>query len=113
MNVAFHLQSFSEIAVLILAALFGVAGLALLLFHGMIRRAEWGYPPRLYRIMGILQLLAATLIAIPATRFGGIGLAAMINFSAVVLLLKNRAWLVVLPGLVIAAVLLLFVPASQ
>lgn len=104
---------FSEIAVVTLAALFGIVGIAQLSGLGMARRAAWGYPPRLYRIVGSLQLVAAALILVQATRFAGIGLAAMINFSAVVLLLKNRAWFVALPGLVIAAVLLMLIPVHH
>ena len=92
-----------------LAALFALAGVLQLCGFGPLRRAwlSWGYPARLYRVTGVLELVGAVLLAMPSTRPWGVALAAAVNFSTVVLLLKNRAYLVALPGLGFAAALLL------
>jgi hypothetical protein len=68
---------------------------------------RWGYSPRRLRITGALQLLAVVLLVMPNTRPVGVALAAAINFSIVVLLLNHRAWAVAMPGVAMAAALLL------
>ena len=92
-----------------LAALFALAGLLQLSGFKPLRRAigRWGYSRRRMRVNGALQLLAAVLLAIPNTRPVGVALAAAINFSIVVLLLNHRAWAVAMPGVAMAAALLL------
>ena len=92
-----------------LAVLFALAGVLQLGGVGPMRRAwlGWGYTPRLYRLTGALELFGAGLLAMPPTRPWGVAFAAAVNFSTVVLLLKNRAYLVALPGIGVAAALLL------
>ena len=90
-----------------LALVFWVAGVVQLAGPGMVRRAyhRWGYPARIFRLTGAMELLAATLLAVSAARPLGIALAAGVNFIAVVLLLKNREYLLALPGMAVTAVL--------
>ena len=92
-----------------LAALFALAGAVQLSGLGPLRRAwiSWGYSPYIYRVTGALELLCAGLLAMPPTRPWGVAFAAAVNFGTVVLLLKNRAYLVALPGIGFAAALLL------
>lgn len=103
-----QLQILSEATAQVLAVLLAIAGSVQVLGIGVVRRAcsRWGYPG-LYKTTGALELLAAVLLAIPQTRLAGILLAAAVNFSVVVLLLKSRAWIVALPGVAVAAALLL------
>lgn len=98
-----------------LALLFALAGV--LQLTGPIRLrsayAAWGYPRHLGWITGSLELTAAALLVMPATRPVGIALAALVNFTAVVLLLKNGAYLIALPGLIVAAALLVLIVQSR
>ncbi len=67
--------------------------------------ARWRYPHRFYRVTGILQLLAALFLAVPATRIWGICLAAAVMFMAVVTLLNHRQYLYAIPGMILLAAL--------
>jgi hypothetical protein len=86
---------------------FATAGLMQLIGIGVVRRAylRWDYPVWFYRAMGALELIAALFLATEATRPLGIALVATINFIAVVLLLKNRAYILALPGFAVTAAL--------
>jgi hypothetical protein len=103
------LHTLAESVSVTLAALFALAGLLQLSGFKTVRQAivRWGYSQRRLRITGALQLLAAVLLAVPNTRPVGVALAAAINFSIVVLLLNHRAWAVAMPGVAMAAALLL------
>jgi len=92
-----------------LAALFALAGALQLSRIAPVRRAclRWGYAPSRFRVTGALELLSAGLLAVPSTRPWGVALAAATNFSIVTLLLYNRAYLIALPGIGVAAALLL------
>ena len=102
-------HALAESVGIVLAVLFALAGVVQLSGVGPLRRAwiSWGYPSHLYRVTGALELLCAGLLAMPSTRPWGVAFAAAVNFSTVVLLLKNRAYLVALPGIGFAAALLL------
>ena len=86
---------------------FGIVGILQLAGIGVVRRAyrRWGYPAHVFRITGALELLAAILLATSGTRPAGVAIAAFVNFIAVCLLLKNRAYLLALPGLAVTAAL--------
>ncbi len=86
---------------------FGIVGLAQFAGIYFVRRAylRWGYPAWLARLTGGVEMLTAVLLATSGARPLGIALAAGINFIAVVLLLKNRAYLLALPGIAVTAVL--------
>lgn len=90
-----------------LSAVFGVVGIVQLAGIDAINRTylRWGYPLWIVRLTGVVELLAAVLLAVPATRPVGIGLAAGVNFVVVVLLLKNRAYFLAAPGIAVAAIL--------
>jgi hypothetical protein len=65
-----------------------------------------------FRITGGLELLAAVLLASSNAHPAGVAIAAGVNFIAVVILLKNRAYLLALPGIAVAAALpLTLIPA--
>ena len=52
-----------------------------------------------------LELFAAILLATSSARSAGVALAAAVNFIAVILLLKNRAYFLALPGLAVMTAL--------
>jgi len=83
-----------------LSALLGGIGLIHLLGLRFVRDAykRWDYPQRLPLIVGILEIAAALLLYDPALRGWGIGLAALINFGAVVTLLNHRQYLHAVPA---------------
>jgi len=96
-----------------LSLAFGIVGIIQFAGIGVVRRAylRWGYPPRIFRLTGALELLAAILLITSSARPAGVVLAAAVNFIAIVLLLKNRAYLIALPGLaVMAALPLILIP---
>jgi hypothetical protein len=66
---------------------------------------RWGYSARLSRVIGALDLLTAILFASSHARLVAVLLTAAVNFVAVVLLLKNRAYLLALPGMTVMAAL--------
>jgi hypothetical protein len=90
-----------------LCLVFGTVGIVQFAGIDIVRRAylRWGYPAWTVRLTGGVELLAAVLLAISSARPLGVALAAGINFIAVVLLLKNRAYLLALPGIAVTAVL--------
>lgn len=102
-----HALSFPIIISYALALAFGIIGIIQITGIGFVRRAylRWGYPARTFRLTGALELLAAILLATSNTRPAGVALAAAVNFLAVVLLLKNRAYFLALPGLAVMTAL--------
>lgn len=66
---------------------------------------RWGYSVHLTFVIGALDLLTAVLLATSHARLVAVLLAAAVNFVAVVLLLKNRAYLLALPGITVMAAL--------
>jgi hypothetical protein len=94
-----------------LAITFLLAGIVHWLGPGFVRNTyrHWDYPPGQYRVTGTLQLIAAVLLAVPGTLFLGIGLAALITFGSVVILLKNQQYAWATPGIVVLVVLQLWV----
>lgn len=86
---------------------FGIVGTIQIAGIGFVRRGylRWGYPPRTFRLIGALELLAAIFLASPHARLVGIVLVAVVNFIVVVLLLNKRAYLLALPGLAVMAAL--------
>jgi len=103
-----YLYSHGEAIALAMALLFAVAGLVQVTGPGLVRRAygRWGYSSREYRITGALELLVAGLLLSSSTRTAGLVLAAIVNFVAVVLLLGHRAYVIAVPGFLIAAAVL-------
>jgi hypothetical protein len=104
-----HIHALAESVTFVLAALFALAVLLQLAGFKPVRQAieRWGYSARRLHINGALQLAAAVLLVIPNTRLAGVALAAAINFSIVALLLNHRAWAIAMPGVAMAAALLL------
>jgi hypothetical protein len=84
-----------------------VLGLLQLAGLGGIREAclRWGYSAHLTHVIGALDLLTAILFATSHAKQVAVLLAAAVNFFVVVLPLKNRAYLLALPGMTMMAAL--------
>ena len=93
---------------LLLATIFAASGLVHLSGAGFVRRAyeRWQFPPKFYRVTGILNLAAAIFLAAPITRIWGAVLAALVTFFAVVTLLNHRQYAYSLPGILMLAALI-------
>ncbi len=99
--------SFPTLVVVALAGIFAISGLVQLSGAAFVREAyrRWEFPSRFYRVTAVLDLLAAGFLAMPETRLWGIGLAGMITFAAVTMLLGRRKYLHAVPGMVLLVAL--------
>ena len=70
---------------------------------------QWRHPRQFYRVMGVLQLIAALFLAMPQLRIWGIILAGILTFLWVVTLLNRRQWSWAAAGMLMMVAL---VPAS-
>jgi hypothetical protein len=88
---------------LALAGIFLVSAVTNLIALEFVRRAydEWGFPPKFYRVTGVVELLVAAFLAIPKTHIWGVALGAIVTFVAVSTLLKHQRYVCSLPGMVI------------
>jgi hypothetical protein len=64
---------------------------------------RWGYPRWWNLVTGALEVLAAALIALPATRAAGLGLAAVICIAAVATVVWKGEYGHATPGVVLTA----------
>jgi hypothetical protein len=76
----------------IVIALLGVIGLIHIAGISAIRASYqiWGYPRGFYHVTGVLELLAAVLLAMTQTRLWGAALGALICLAAAATLLRSR-----------------------
>jgi hypothetical protein len=104
---AMHELSLPIVTTYTLVLGFGTVGIVQFAGIDFVRRAylRWGYPTRIFRLTGTMQLLAAILLATSRAHLAGVLLAAAVNFVAVALLLNNRAYLLALPGIAVMAAL--------
>jgi hypothetical protein len=103
--------SFSVFVAWLLAGMFAISAVIHLAGPRFIRDAysRWNFPPKFYRVTGIVELLAAAFLANPITRIWGVTLAALTMFVAVVTLLNNKQYAYTVPGIVVMVAL---IPAS-
>ncbi|SRR5258706_1337710 len=106
-------NSFPSIAVA-LAIIFGSGAFVQLAGPPFVQRAyrRWDFPPKFYRVVGLVELLIALFLAIPQTRIWGVTLAAIVTFNAVVALLNHRQYFWSVPGILLMALLVSLVPAA-
>ena len=91
--------------VFLLAALVNLTG------SSVVRAAyrAWDYAPNFYRVVGVIELLAALFLTLPQTRIWGVILGGGIAFFSVVALLKHGRYAWSLPAMLLLAAL---VPAT-
>jgi hypothetical protein len=101
----------SELIAWAIAGLFAVSALIHLAGPGFIKRAyqRWHFPPKFYRLAGLIELITAAFLSNPFTRIWGVTLAALTIFVAVVTLLNNRQYAYTVPGILL---LIALVPAA-
>jgi hypothetical protein len=86
-----------------LAIAFGVGAAIHLVGPELVRRAyeRWKFPPKFYRVTGIVEFLAAVFLAVPQTLVWGVTLAYLVTFVAVLTLLAHRQYLWSVPGMLL------------
>jgi uncharacterized membrane protein len=91
-----------------LAVVFGVIGFIHLLGPRFLRDAfeKWNYGTRTRLVTGILEIMAALMLAHPELRGWGIALAALIMFGAVITLLNHEQYLCAVPSIALMAALI-------
>ena len=101
--------SFPLLAVWANAAFFAVAGLVNVTAFRAVREAyaSWDIPAAFYRTLGIVEIIAAAMLAMPQLRAWGIAMAAPIMFGAIVMLLNHRLYRYAAPSVLVLAA---FVP---
>jgi len=90
-----------------LAVVFWVIGLIHLFGPRFLRDAfeKWNYGTLVRLVTGVLEIIAALMLAHPELRGWGIALAALIMFGAVITLLKHEQYLCAVPSIALMAAL--------
>jgi len=96
---------------LVLAATFALIGAVQLIGPEFVRNAyrRWNYSTRLRIVTGMLDIAAAFMLAAPEMRAWGIGLAALLSFGSVVILINHRHYF---SALAASALMAALVPAA-
>lgn len=91
-----------------LAVVFGVIGFIHLLGPRFLRDAfeRWNYGTLVRLVTGVLEIMAALMLAHPELRGWGIALAGLIMFGAVVTLLNHEQYLCAVPSIALMASLI-------
>ena len=66
----------------------------------------WDYPTRVRVMTGLLDIIAASMVAAPALRGWGIALTAMLTFGSVVIFLSHQQYRYALPAIGLMAALI-------
>jgi hypothetical protein len=101
-------ETIYSLLALLLAVTFGAIGVVQLIGPRFVRATydRWGYGPQVRIVTGALDVVAASMLAIPDMRVWGIVLAGLLTFGSVVVFLNHRQYRHALPaiGLLIALV---------
>ena len=99
--------SFPVMAAWANAVVFASAGLVNFTALSAVRQvyARWDIPGAFYRTLGLVEIIAAALLAMPELRVWGVAMAAPIMFGAIVMLLNHRHYLAAAPAVVVMAAL--------
>ena len=94
-----------------LSVTFSLIGAVQLIGPRFVREAyrQWGYGRRVRLVTGMLDIVAAILLGLPALRAWGIALAAILTFGSVVVFLNHRQYRQALPAI---GLLLALIPAT-
>ncbi len=106
-----NVVSFPFLIVWTIGTIFSVTGFVNIAGPRRLREAyaRWEFPTRFYIVLGVIEITAAALLAIPELRSWGIALAAFITFGTVVTLFNHRHYMSAVPGIVLMVAL---VPAT-
>jgi uncharacterized membrane protein len=104
------MQEFSVISLLVgsLAVAFWLIGFLHLLGPRFLREAfdKWNFGKPVRLLTGVLEIIAALMLADPELRGWGIALAALIMFGAVITLLSHEQYLCAVPSIALMAALI-------
>ena len=103
----YGISSYSTIA-LTLAAIVGVIGIIQLAGPRFVINAYsyWDYPSRVRVATGLLDIIAAAMLAAPVFRGWGIALTAILTFGSVVIFLNHRQYRCAIPAIALMAALI-------
>lgn len=106
--------SFAIIAAWLLAVAFLAGGIVNLLGSASVRAdyRRWGYPDGFHLVTGILQSIAAVMIAIPAIRLWGLAIAAIVCFAAALTLIRAREYAHLPPSIVLLIIIVVVATLS-
>ena len=106
-----YVDSIYSLVALLLTMAFGLIGAVQLIGPRFVREAykRWDYGPRVRIVTGVLDVMAAIMLAVPVLRGWGIVLAAILTFGSVVVFLSHRQYRYALPAIVLMIAL---VPAT-
>lgn len=97
-----------SVVALLLTIVFGLIGAVQLIGPRFVLEAyrRWDYGPRVRLVTGVLDVVAAIMLAVPVFRASGIALAAILTFGSVIVFLSHRQYRYAVPaiGLMIALV---------
>jgi len=97
-----------SIFVLWLSAIFVLIGAVQLIGPRFVRDAyrHWDYPKSVRLVTGVLDVVAAIMLAVPVLRGWGIAVAAILTFGSVIVFLSHRQYRYAVPtiGLMVALV---------
>jgi uncharacterized membrane protein len=103
-----HVSSTFSLLAAALAGVFCVIGFIHLLGPRFLREAfeKWNYGTRVRLVTGVLEIMAAVMLAHPELRGWGIALAALIMFGAVITLLSHEQYLWAAPSVALMVALI-------
>ena len=106
-----YVDSIYSLVALLLTMAFALIGAVQLIGPRFVREAykRWDYGPRVRIVTGVLDVMAAIMLAVPVLRGWGIVLAAILTFGSVVVFLSHRQYRYALPAIVLMIAL---VPAT-
>ena len=104
-------SGFPALVAELLAFFFALAALLNFIEPGFLKRAyaRWDLRPNVHLLAAFFNAIAAVFLFMPITRLWGIAIAALVMFTAEVLLISRRQYGYALPCLLVIAAL---VPAS-
>ena len=100
-----------DLIALWLSVIFSVIGLVQLIGPHFVRETyrRWGYGRSVRLVTGVLDIVAAIMLGLPALRVWGIALAAILSFGSIIVFLNHRQYRQAVPAF---ALMLALIPAT-
>jgi uncharacterized membrane protein len=103
--------SIYDLIALWLSVIFSVIGLVQLIGPDFVREAyrRWGYGRSVRLVTGVLDIVAAIMLGLPALRAWGIAVAAILTFGSIIVFLNHRQYRQAVPAI---GLMLALIPAT-
>ena len=100
-----------DLIALWLSVIFSVIGLVQLIGPHFVRETyrRWGYGRNVRLVTGVLDIVAAIMLGVPALRVWGIALAAILSFGSIIVFLNHRQYRQAVPAI---GLMLALIPAT-